>query len=56
MCLPGGTTAPKSKSFWKPERGTRGNRAKKKRPKFRTLVLKVFRIKCLRNQFVFTGQ
>ena len=29
MCLPSGTTAPKSKSFWKPERGTRGNRAKK---------------------------
>lgn len=56
MCLPGGTTAPKSKSFWKPERGTRGKPDKKKRPKFRTLVLKVFRIKCLRNQFVFTGQ
>ena len=29
MCLPSGTTAPKSKSFRKPERGTRGNRAKK---------------------------
>ena len=29
MCPPSGTTAPKSKSFWKPERGTRGSRAKK---------------------------
>lgn len=55
MCLPGGTTVPKSKSFWKPER-VQGETGQKKRPKFRTLILKVFRIKCLRNQFVFTGQ
>ena len=30
MCLPGGTTAPKSKSFWNPEKGSRENRTNKK--------------------------
>ena len=55
MCPSCGTNAPMSKSLWKPERGARGNR-NKKRPDNRTLVLYVFRIKCLRYEFVFSRQ
>lgn len=32
MCPPSGTTAPKSKSFWNSEKGSRENRTNKKAP------------------------
>lgn len=53
MCPSSGTKAPQSKSFRRTERGTRGN---EKSPEVRTLALKVFRIKCLRNQLVLSWQ
>lgn len=55
MCPSFGTEAPLSKSFCKPEKGARGNQ-NKKRPDNRTLVLKVFRIKCFRYEFIFSRQ
>ena len=55
MCLSGARPHPSPKVLGN-RKGVQGETGQKKRPKFRTLVLKVFRIKCLRNQFVFTGQ